>query len=212
MVRSLKASAFALFALVATLSINPSHAAESPSEFIERLARTAISTLTESALSLEERQDRFRMMLRNGFDIDAVSRFLLGPFRRKASDDELLSFREALEDNVVATYAWRFGAYNGQRFEVTGFRDGRRGRKIVNSVIEPVDGSESISVDWTLSPHDDTWRIFDISIEGLSMLVTQRDEYASVIRRNGGEIGALTKALKAQSERLNKKQRRASSS
>ena len=209
---SLKLPAFALLAFLAILPHNQAFAAESPSEFIERLARTAISTLTETTMSLEERQDRFRMMLRNGFDIEAVSTFLLGPFRRKASDDDLISFRKALEDNVVATYAWRFGAYNGQHFEVTGFRDGRRGRKIVSSVIEPVDGTDTIAVDWTLSPHDDTWRIFDISIEGLSMLVTQRDEYASVIRRNGGEISALTEALKAQSEKLNKRQRRAAPS
>ena len=186
-------------------------AEEKPAEFIERLAQTAIGTLTESSLTLGERQERFRGMLRNGFDIDGVSAFLLGPFRRQATSNDLSSFREALEDNVVATYAWRFGSYNGQRFEVLGTRDGRRKRKVVSSVIEAADGSDSIAVDWVLSPVDESWRIFDIVIEGLSMLVTQRDEYASVIRRNGGKISALTEALREQSAKLNSRQRGAKS-
>ena len=120
--------------------------------------------------------------------------------------------RPALEDNVVATYAWRFGAYNGQEFKVVGEREGRRGRQIVSSVIKPIDGSEPIAIDWNLTPHEGSWRIFDIVVEGLSMIVTQRDEYAAVIRRNGGKIEALTEALKAQSAKLNSRQRGSSSS
>ena len=83
--------------------IQPVIAGESPDAFIARLAAGAIENLTSPDLPPEERQARFRTMLQDGFDLENVSNFLLGPFRRKASEDEINAFRLALEDNVVVT-------------------------------------------------------------------------------------------------------------
>lgn len=184
--------------------VQPAMAGESPEDFIRRLAAGAIENLTSADLPLAERQARFRVMLRDGFDLENVSNFLLGPYRRKASDEEIADFRSALEDNVVATYAWRFASYNGQEFKVGAARDGSRGQKIVSSTLAQGEGAPPIAIDWRLTPHGDHWRIFDIVVEGLSMLVTQRDEYAAVIRRNDGKVGALIDAIRAKNEKLTK--------
>ena len=182
--------------------IQPVIAGESPDAFIARLAAGAIENLTSPDIPPEERQERFRAMLQDGFDLENVSNFLLGPFRRKASEDEINAFRLALEDNVVVTYAWRFASYDGQEFSVEGVRDGNRGQKVVSSTLRQKGDAPPIVIDWRLTPHGESWRIFDIVIEGLSMLVTQRDEYAAVIRRNDGQVGALIDAIKAQNEKL----------
>ncbi|RVU37930.1 ABC transporter substrate-binding protein [Hwanghaeella grinnelliae] len=182
--------------------IQPVMAGESPDAFIARLAAGAIENLTAPDIPPEERQERFRTMLQDGFDLENVSNFLLGPFRRKASDEEIDAFRSALEDNVVVTYAWRFASYNGQEFNVGGVRDGSRGQKVVSSTLKQNGDAPPVTIEWRLTPHDDSWRIFDIVIEGLSMLVTQRDEYAAVIRRNDGQVGALIDAIRAQNEKL----------
>lgn len=202
MIRTTRRALIALFTVACLWPIQPVVAGESPDAFIARLAAGAIQNLTAADLPSEVRQARFRDMLRDGFDLENVSNFLLGPFRRKASEAEIAAFRRALEDNVVATYAWRFASYDGQQFTVGAVRDGNRGQKIVSSTLAPKDGAPPIMIDWRLTPHGDSWRIFDIVVEGLSMLVTQRDEYASVIRRNDGKVGALIDAIKAQNEKL----------
>lgn len=191
-----------LFAVTCLWPIQPAVAGESPEAFIARLAAGAIENLTSPEIPMEERQARFRAMLHDGFDIENVSNFLLGPFRRKASPDEIEDFRRVLEDNVVATYAWRFASYNGQQFKVGAVRDGRHGQKFVASTLSQNDGAPPIGIEWRLTPHQESWRIFDIVVEGLSMLVTQRDEYAAVIRRNDGSVGALIDAIRAQNRKL----------
>ena len=204
MMKANRRSLIALLTVLCLWPLQPAVADESPDAFSSRLATGAIEHLTSPDLPPAERQARFRTMLRDGFDIENVSNFLLGPFRRKASAEEIDAFRKALEDNVVATYAWRFAGYDGQEFKVGAVRDGKRGQKIVSSMLGQNDGAPPILIDWRLTPHGDSWRIFDIMVEGLSMLVTQRDEYAAVIRRNDGKVSALIDAIKAQNEKLTK--------
>ncbi|WP_425403333.1 MlaC/ttg2D family ABC transporter substrate-binding protein [Hwanghaeella sp.] len=202
MTKTTRRSLIALLTAAFLWPAHPAIAGESPEAFISRLAAGAIQHLTSPDLAPDERQARFRTMLKDGFDLENVSNFLLGPFRRKASQDEIDDFRRVLEDNVVVTYAWRFSGYNGQKFNVGAVRDGHRGQKIVSSTLAQKDGGPPIMIDWKLTPHKDSWRIFDIMVEGLSMLVTQRDEYAAVIRRNDGKVSALIDAIKAQNEKL----------
>ena len=204
MIKSTRRSLIALITIAVLWPIQPVMAGESPDAFISRLATGAIENLTSPDLPQEERQARFRSMLKDGFDLENVANFLLGPFRRKASEAEIDAFRLEFEDNVVATYAWRFASYDGQAFSVGTVRDGSRGQKIVSSSLSQSDGAPPIVIDWRLTPHGDSWRIFDIVVEGLSMLVTQRDEYSAVIRRNDGKVSALIDAIKAQNEKLSK--------
>lgn len=180
----------------------PARAGEDPGAFITRMADKAIETLMTADISEQERAERFRGLLTEAFHVEAISQFLLGPFRRTATPEEVAAFRDALEDNVVATYAHRFRSYSGQTIAVEAVTDANRGHKIVRSSIDPANGNPPIVVDWRLIPHEDSWKVFDIAIEGLSMIVTQRDEYATIIRNNGGSIEALVSLMNAQTAKL----------
>ncbi len=190
------------------LSTNSAAATETPEEFIERLAQDAITFLTDKSIPAEVRNENFRTMLRSAFDVDRGTRFLLGPFQRRATEEELAAFRQALEDNLVETYAWRFTQYKGQEYRIVGARDGPRGAKVVQSTVALNEGEAPVVIEWVVNDTDDGWRIFDIQVEGLSLLVTQRDEYVSVIRRNGGRVSALIDALKRQTAVLKRKSSR----
>lgn len=207
---ALISAAFVIFTLMAFSAHAADDAADDaaklgPDGFITDLSEKAIEALTTDDITSAERNKRFRDMLSNAFDIPRVSGFLLGPYRRKASDEDLSAFQAALEDNVVVTYAWRFSEYNGEKFTVGGVQDGRRGAKVVSSTLSQTDGGAPIAIDWVVTETPEGWRIFDIGIEGLSLLVTQRDEYVSVIRRNGGKISALIEALEKQTAALRKR-------
>lgn len=185
-------------------------AAEEPDAFIERLAVTAIDSLTAKDLDPRERQDRFRALLRDGMDLERVGAFVLGPYRRQATEDQIERFQTELEDYVVASYAWRFGEYSGESFEVADVREGRRGAKIVKSTLHQQDGGPPINVEWHVSENPDGWKIFDIVVERLSMMVTQREDFVAVIKRGGGDVDVLIDELRKKNRSLTERMERRS--
>ncbi|MEQ9491631.1 MAG: ABC transporter substrate-binding protein [Alphaproteobacteria bacterium] len=176
--------------------------AEEPDAFIGRLADTAISSLTTGDVDLETRQERFRNLLRDGLNLDKMARVLLGPYRRRATEEQLKAFEVALEDYVVYTYAWRFEAYSGQKFETGRVMDGRRDSKIVESRLYPQNDAPPILVEWHVENIGGSWRIFDIVVENVSMVVTQKADFQSVLSSNNGSVEKLTEILINKNKKL----------
>lgn len=179
--------------------------AEEPDEFIGRLADTAIASLTTSDIELSTRQERFRELLRSGLNLDRMARVLLGPYRRRASDEQIDAFEAALEDYVVYTYAWRFAAYSGQKFETGTVRPGKRGSQIVESSLYPDNNAPPILVEWHVEDVNGEWRIFDIIVENVSMVITQKADFQSVLSSNNGSVDALTEILVKKNKKLEKR-------
>jgi len=195
------ASILVLFGLAGSLAAK----AEEPDAFIGRLADTAIASLTTTDIALDTRQDRFRALLRDGLNLDRMARVLLGPYRRRASEEQIEAFEAALEDYVVYTYAWRFTTYSGQKFETGKVKDGRRDTKIVESMLYPKNNAPPILVEWHVEDIDGHWRIFDIVVENVSMVVTQKAEFQSVLSSNNGSVDALTELLVKKNVKLAKR-------
>lgn len=179
--------------------------AEEPDAFIGRLADTAIASLTTSEIALNTRQERFRTLLRDGLNLDRMARVLLGPYRRRANEEQIETFEAALEDYFVYTYAWRFAAYSGQKFETGTVKDGRRGSKVVESELFPKNDAPPILVEWYVEDIDGNWKIFDIVVESVSMVVTQKADFQSVLSSNNGSVDALTDILVKKNEKLAKR-------
>lgn len=194
---SLVALVFGLFLLSSVAA-----KAEEPDAFIGRLADTAISSLTTKDVDLGIRQERFRTLLRDGLNLDKMARVLLGPYRRRATEEQIDAFEAALEDYVVYTYAWRFEAYSGQKFETGRVKDGRRDSKIVESRLYPQNDASPILVEWHVENVSGSWRIFDIVVENVSMVVTQKADFQSVLSSNNGSIEKLTEILVNKNKRL----------
>jgi phospholipid transport system substrate-binding protein len=93
----------------------------------------------------------------------------------------------------VRAYSARLGQYGGEQFRVTGERP-NGAETVVTSEIVRKSGAP-IEVDWYLI-HQGSPKITDVYVAGVSMKVTQRDEFASVIQRNGGQVGALIAQLR----------------
>ncbi len=179
--------------------------AEDPDTFISRLADTAMSSLTASDVAIETRQERFRTLLRDGLSLDKMARVLLGPYRRRATDEEINAFEVALEDYIVFTYAWRFAAYSGEKFETGRVKDGRRESKVVESRLYPQNDASPILVEWHVEDINGAWRIFDIVVENVSMVVTQKADFQSVLSSNNGSVEKLTEILITKNKKLAKR-------
>ena len=165
-------------------------------KFIEVLTEEAISTLTGKDLSRNERADRFRALMLKSVAIKGIAKFVLGRHWRRATMSEKKEYLQLFEDLLVATYAYRFEKYSGEKLlvkkaEVRGERDA-----LVHTTMVRVDGSKALKVAWRVRRKDGKYKIIDIMVEGLSMVMTQKSEFSSFIRQNGGKIEALLGELR----------------
>jgi len=125
-----------------------------------------------------------------GPDVPGIARFVLGRYWRSASEQEQQEYLKLFEDYVVFVYGTRLSSFNGETFKVRGSRTDDSGTIVSTDIISPK-GEAPIKVDWRLITDHGSFRINDVIIEGISMLVTQRSEFASVIQRHGGHVGEL---------------------
>jgi len=137
-----------------------------------------------------ERLARFRQLFQADFDGPGIARFVLGRYWRSATEPEQQEFLKLFEDYVVFVYGTRLSNFSGETFKLRGSRTDASGTIVSTDIISP-SGDAPIKVDWRLITDHGSFKINDVIIEGISMLVTQRSEFASVIQRHGGQVGEL---------------------
>jgi phospholipid transport system substrate-binding protein len=192
----LVARGFALLLAVAVLAVPaPSRAADDPAGFISDLGQRTVRVLA-AKVSESEREAQFRAIFEEGFDVPAISRFVLGNYWRVATEEQRRTFITLFEAYVVHAYAVRFNEYSGQQLKVTSARAEGDDSALVQSVIAQPSGAPPLRVDWRVGKTAKGFKINDVVVEGVSMAVTQRQEFSAVIQRNGGEIDALLKLLR----------------
>ncbi len=182
-----------------------SAAAESTEEaqkLVKQLSDDAIKLLTGKDLAPAERYRRFREQLTKGFDVAFMGRFVLGRYWRDATEQERQEYLKLFEDLIISTYAQRFADYQGESFKVLGASPEDDKVVLVQSQIQRMNPPQPIRVDWRVMRTDQGLKIVDVIVEGVSLSVTQRSEFASVIQRNGGKIAGLLDALKAKTKEL----------
>src|SRR5436190_1597877 len=161
--------------------------------FVANLANPAIQVLGPS-VSPAQRIARFRQLFRDDFDVPGIGQFVLGRYWRTATAEEQQEFLRLFQEYIVQAYAARLGEYGGEPFRVVGSRPAGD-ETVVTSQIDRPNGGRVV-VDWYLINRGGAPKITDVYVGGVSMKVTQRDEFASVIQRNGGRVDALLAQLR----------------
>lgn len=184
----------ALVLLVAGVSVSARADASAPETFIHSLADRALALVTDKSSSMSEKRERFDQLLSDTFDMEGIGRFLLGRYWRLATPEEREAYLKAFNESIVYTYTARFDEYSGQKLVVDGSREDGQFTIVSSRIVDPRGGAD-VRVDWRVIRQGDKFKVVDVVIEGVSMSVTQRQEYASVIQSNGGEVKALIKAL-----------------
>ena len=174
--------------------------AEAAAAFVGGLSDSGTAMLSDPGLSQEERALAFRVLFTSSFEVDAISRFVLGRHWRRASAAEIAEYRALFEDHIVATYARRLGDYGGEILVLGAARLERPGLALVSSQVVRPQGA-FVALDWRLRHGDDGWRIVDIVVEGISLAIAQRATFAAVIRNNGGRVSGLLVKLRQASLR-----------
>ena len=180
------------------ISARPAAAAADPAAVITSLGNQALELLGNS-VDPKLRVARFRQLFSEDFDVPGIARFVLGRYWRIATAPQQQEFVKLFADYIALAYSNRLAEYSGETLRVTGSRPAPDGSVVSSEIVRP-NGAPPAKVDWLLTPHDGAYKISDVVVEGVSMAVTQRSEFASVIQRNGGQVQGLITALRQKTE------------
>jgi phospholipid transport system substrate-binding protein len=188
--RSFLTAAFVVLAGALAPAI-PGAAAADPAAMISNLGSQALQVLGKDATQ-SQRVARFRDLLREDFDVPGIARFVLGRYWNTATEEQRAEFTKLFEDYIAVAYATRLAEYTGETFKVIGSRPDADGAIVSSQILRPA-GAAPVKVDWRVTGRN---KISDVSVDGISMAVTQRSEFASVIQHNGGQVQGLIAMLR----------------
>ncbi len=178
-----------------TLINNDQMDLEEAKDFIASLSTDGIAFLKDPDLTDVQRKKEFQKLLNKNFDLNTIGRFSMGPYWRQASADQKVEFQKLFDDRIVQTYSNRFEEYQGQEVIVKSARPEGRADILVNSFLVGK-GHADVRIDWRLREKAGQFKIIDVLVEGVSMALTQRSDFSSVIQRGGGDIDVLLDHLR----------------
>ena len=184
----------------------PSFAQDTPSEariFVEKLGERAINELTPEDVSEADRVERMRALLADAFDMPTIAKFVLGVYWRRATEAERSEFLELYQTVVAHSYSRLFKDYASEIFLVDKERPAPGGGVIVYGRVSRL-SDEPILVEMLVMKAGDKFKTMDIKVAGVSMPLTHRKEYSSVIRRRNGKVSGLLNALRKKTRFLEK--------
>ena len=180
------------------LPARPAAAAADPAAVITSLGNEALKVLGKN-VDPNLRVARFRQLFSADFDVPGIARFVLGRYWRLATPQQQQEFVKLFTNYIALAYSNRLAEYSGETLRVTGSRPAPDGPIGVERD-HADERSTAGPVDWLLTPQNGAYKINDVIVEGVSMAVTQRSEFASVIQRNGGQVQGLITALRQKTE------------
>jgi phospholipid transport system substrate-binding protein len=133
-------------------------------------------------------------------DVDGIARFCLGRFWPRASADQQREFIQVVRAVLVTSVAQRLDEYRGARFSVASTQP-RDGGDLVATTIERQNGGPS-RVDWLVTQVNGSARVEDMISAGVSMRITQRNDYESFLNNNGGNVGLLIRGLQQKAAQM----------
>jgi phospholipid transport system substrate-binding protein len=169
-------------------------AAADPAAVIKNLGNRALEVLGKNATPAQ-RVARFHELFREEFDVPGIARFVLGRYWKTATPEQQEEFVKLFEDYIALVYSNQLAAYSGEMLKVTGSRTNAEGAVVASEIIRP-SGAPPVKVDWHMTDRNGSYKISDVTVDGISMAVTQRSEFASVIQRSGGQVGGLIAQLR----------------
>jgi phospholipid transport system substrate-binding protein len=168
--------------------------AEGSKSFVEKLGKEVIETVSDERLSDNQRRTNFRYLYLNSFDNFYISRFVLGRYWKRIDKSVKEEFVKTFNDYIVSTYAPKFKGWEGE-FKAIDALIEKNFYNVKMNVINK-DGPV-LKLIWKIYlDKNKNFKILDVNIDGVSMLVTQRAEFMSVIKNNPNGVIGLIEAMK----------------
>ena len=175
--------------LVAMLIASTAIAEPTPTEEVRSSVEAVIALLKDDQLDREARRDRMREVIDKRFDFRAMSQSTLATNWKKASDVEKQKFIELFAELIQNSYVSKIESYTNETVEYP--NEKKKGRKaVVDTLI--ITSSAEIPVNYKVYLKDGSWLVYDVIIEGVSLISNYRSSYQEIVKKDGFE-GLLAK-------------------
>ena len=167
-----------------------------PDVFVQSTVNRASKLLAED-ITKDEKIKKLKIIAKETVDIKGIGFYTLGSKRKELSDDEKSKYAVLFEDYFLKSFSSRLAEYTNPEIDVKGKKFINENYTIVNSVLVSTSSRPEVKIDWRIyTKNHDNPLIRDLIIEGLSLARTQKEEFASILNSNNGDINALFKTLK----------------
>ena len=184
------------FIIFVLISFNGYVFAIEPDIFVQSTVNRASKLLSED-INKEEKIKKLELIAKDTVDIKGIGYYTLGAARKNLNDSEKEKYLELFEDYFLKSFSSRLAEYTNPEIDVFGKDVLNKNYTMVNSILVANDDRPEIKIDWRIYTKDpEKPLIRDLIIEGLSLARTQKEEFASVLNSNDGDINALFKTLK----------------
>jgi phospholipid transport system substrate-binding protein len=148
----------------------------------------------------EDRVTLLRGLVRRGFNLELTSQFVLGKFWNRATAQQRAEFQELFTEYLLNSYARYIGTYHAETLNILASHPVGAQDILVETSVTSDDGATNPI--WRVRAQDGIYKIIDVSIDGVSLALTQRREFAAVINRQGldGLLDILRQKLAAQAK------------
>lgn len=167
--------------------------------FVETLSNKVTRVLEDPATTLEGRRAEFRKIFQEAFDVPTIARFVAGPYWRKAGEGQRKQYLDLFGLYVAYLYADKFAIYSGEKLNIVKVRKFDKTDSLVKGRIEKPAG-QSTDVAFRVRQTGEEFKIVDTFIENISLILTKRSEFQSILSREG--MDGLLRKLRQKVTRL----------
>ncbi len=192
----MKKNFFIIIFLIFALNENSYAYSNDPKEFISEIVLEAKGILQDSNTK-EFKTKKLSEIAMKTVDIKGVAYYSLGKYRKALNDDQLKKYLSLFEKYFLKSFTSRLTDYSDPKIEVISTEVLNPKYTIVRSVLLATDKKPEVKIEWRVyTKNPDKPLIRDLIIEGLSLARTQKEEFASVIESNNGDVTKLFDTLK----------------
>ena len=189
------AAAVALLVAMAPAPVSAQTLSEQAQQHVNSAAEQTTSILARRDLTPAEQAEAMRGLLHQYFGVDEIGRFVVGRYWRSASAAEQEEFLKLFEDFILYGYANQFREYAGEHVRIQNASAVSEDTALVESVVVRPTAENDPRVTWRVTRVNGTLQIRDVTVEGVSMVQTQRSDFTATIQQRGGTLAALNDAL-----------------
>ena len=164
-------------------------------DFVSNFADSAINILSDNEILEGEKNSKFTDLVMSAIDLNLISKFVLSKTWKNATDDQKERYIKAFKDYFINSYANKLDQYSGEQVEVVDAEEEGK-YVIVNSFIYR-EGTDTLKINlkWRLLNRDGEIKIIDLNIEGISLIIAQREEFQSFLANNEGDLEKLIEKI-----------------
>ena len=166
-----------------------------PDVFVQSTVNRASQILSQN-ISKDEKMNELKKIAKETVDIKGVGFYSLGPIRKTLNDNQKKQYLLLFENYFLKSFSSRLSEYTNPEIDVTDKEVLNENYTIVNSILIATENRPEVKIDWriyTKNPNNPLIR--DLIIEGLSLARTQKEEFASILNSNNGDIKILFETL-----------------